>query len=340
MYNLGLLSAEISACKNELQQGVGRLAYLINIQDVDKDATDITDLSISSIVYKPGGQPYECEVVDDGIDARCKLQLGPYRNGFDHNITVRVFANDTPNRLRLYELLAGRVIVLFETYQDSGSVWQVAGWELGLEILNLEANWNDSDTLGAWIAELGCDDNYKEKDIPYLLASTTPDTTPIQIGAIPGESQGEDLEGGVLPINFTQEVTQPLIAVLVDPAGVGHFYPISQVTDYKVNVNIGEDLGAGTYKTYVLYAKGTVPVAGAMNYVTGGFTHATPSTGILTINSGVNVDRPLQAYIKDAGGNVQAFDVKRLSATSHEVNVGEALLPGAYTYYMTYIDTP
>jgi len=59
------------------------------------------------------------------------------------------------------------------------------------------------------------------------------------------------------------------------------------------------------------------------------------SSGILSIT--LDNTRPLTAYITMLDGNCMQFNVKRISATQVDVNIGEALPAGNYTIDLIYL---
>jgi hypothetical protein len=259
MWTTGALSAAISACGADTTNGIDHIGYLINIDDIDKSATTVTNFAISALSYNPGAAAFLCTLMlNDDPETSARFQRGQYRDGWDHNFTAKLFVNDTTNRLRLDELLRSRLAVVYKCYYADGtSYWEIAGYELGLEVKDVERNYNDPETGGGWVVTLGCDDDFKEKDFPYILG-TAPGTvviTAAEVETIEHKFTEAEVIAGVLTITTATAVAVPVAAMIIDAAGIANHYDIQRITDYQQRVNIGEKLKVGTYTAKVLYTQ-------------------------------------------------------------------------------------
>jgi hypothetical protein len=257
MWNTGQISAEIAACDIGTTNGIGHIAYVININDIDKSATVITDFAIDHLHYNPGAAAFMCAVLNtDEPEGNVKLIKGNYRDGWDHNIKLRFCINDTAIRLRLDECLHSRVCVVIQLWDAAGKQYfEILGYELGLEITDVDRNYNDEDTAGGWVVALACDDTYKEKDFPYILG-TAPGTIVIdatEVGAASVEITDVDVVAGVVTITTPDPVPAPVAAHLINRAGEVQHYNVQRIDNYHQRINIGDQLPVGTYTVKILY---------------------------------------------------------------------------------------
>ncbi len=259
MWTTGALSAEIAACDISTNNGVGHLAYVVNLDDIDKASTVVTDYAIASLVYNPGAAAFACTVMSsDEPEGNYKYVKGQYRNGWDHRVTLRFCINDTAIRLRVAELLRSRVVVILQLFDASGgSYFEVLGYELGLEVAEIDRNYNDQDTAGGWVVSFGCDDTFKEKDFPYILG-TAPGTIVVdatEVGSVTAVITDADVIAGWVTVNTAEAVPVPVAAHLINSAGEVNHYDIQRVTDYQQKINLGEPLQTGTYTIKILYTQ-------------------------------------------------------------------------------------
>ncbi len=256
MWTTGGLTADIAACGCETTNGIGNLAYIINFNDVDKAATVVTNFAISALSYNPGAAAFLCTILNtDEPEANVKFSRGQYRDGWDHNFKVKLMVNDTATRLRLDELLGSRVMIVYKLYTPTGSYWEIAGYELGLEVTEIDRNYNDEESAGGWVVAFGCDSTYKEKDFPYILG-TAPGTIVVdatEVNTISAIITDASVIAGEVTIVGATPVPVPLGAIVIDSAGVATHYEIQRVTNYIQKINIGDRLKVGTYTVKVPY---------------------------------------------------------------------------------------
>ena len=257
MWTTGTLSSDIMACACDTEPGVDHVAYIINLQDVDKAATVVSNLAISAIQYNPGAAALMCTLLPTSdIDVQAKMIRGNYRDGWDHSVTVRVMDNSTAIRQRIAELQHSRVMIVYGLRSSAGvRYFEVAGYELGLEVLDIDRNYNDEDTSGGWVIKFGCSDKFKEKDPPYIVG-----TAPGTIVVDATELETEELEiseagvvGGILNTETGVVVAVPVMTIVVDSAGVASEYQVQKIDDYHQRTNIGAQLKPGKYTVKIMY---------------------------------------------------------------------------------------
>ena len=64
------------------------------------------------------------------------------------------------------------------------TVFEVLGWDFGLELNEITRNTNDEDTLGGWVLTAGCSDTLKESLPPMTFFTTDIATTRLAIDAL------------------------------------------------------------------------------------------------------------------------------------------------------------
>ena len=257
MWTTGALSADIMACSCDTEPGIDHIAYIVNLQDVDKAATVVSNFAISAISYNPGVAALMCTLLQtDDIDVQAKMVRGDYRDGWDHSVTVRVMDNSEATRLRIDELKRSRVMIIYGLRSSSGTrYFEVAGYELGLEVLDIDRNYNDEETAGGWVIKFGCSDQFKEKDIPYIVG-TAPGTAVVNVTGLQMEEveiTQADVTAGIVLTETGVVVAVPVMAIIVDSAGSANEYQIQKVDDYHQRINIGAQLKVGSYTVKILH---------------------------------------------------------------------------------------
>lgn len=186
-----IASDVLKNCDN-LVNGIKDTVYFINLDDIDKDACTINTgnkLIIEGIVLKtasPSLRAYKLEGRNFSNDHDVALIKGQYMNGFDHNLMFRIFNNDPETKAWVNDIASGArfVAIIENNYNNStkvgtpgDSVFEVLGWDLGLEISEATRNTTDADVKGGWILKATCDDTNKEPYPPRTFYKTDLATT-------------------------------------------------------------------------------------------------------------------------------------------------------------------
>jgi hypothetical protein len=106
-----------------------------------------------------------------------------YQKVWDHNFIFRVFDNTPEDKLWIDNAKGSRFIVIIENNYnkpddvlgDGRTVFEVLGWDFGLELNAAERNTGDEEMLGGWLLTAGCSDSLKESMPPlsYFVTSLT-----------------------------------------------------------------------------------------------------------------------------------------------------------------------
>lgn len=167
-------------CEN-LVQGVKDRAYFINYNCVDKDlSTFDTDnpLLLTQLILKTVSPPCYAYCVDGynfSNEHNTAMVKKTYQKVWDHNFIFRIFDNTPEDKLWIENLKDSRFIIIIENNYnkpdavlgDGRTVFEVLGWDFGLELNAAERNPNDEEMLGGWLLTSGCSDTLKESYPPF-----------------------------------------------------------------------------------------------------------------------------------------------------------------------------
>lgn len=167
-------------CEN-LVQGVKDRAYFINYDCVDKDlSTFDTDnpLLLTQLILKTVSPPCYAYCVDGynfSNEHNTAMVKKTYQKVWDHNFIFRIFDNTPEDKLWIENLKDSRFIIIIENNYnkpdavlgDGRTVFEVLGWDFGLELNAAERNPNDEEMLGGWLLTSGCSDTLKESYPPF-----------------------------------------------------------------------------------------------------------------------------------------------------------------------------
>ena len=172
--------------------GVKDKIWLINLEDIDKDSCVFKtgdELVLESIILNtasPAKTAFTLEGKNYSNDYDVALVKGKYNNAYDHNLMFRIFDNDPDVKNWVHNACNGAkfVIVVENNYNNKSkvgtpgdSVFEVLGWELGLEISEATRNTIDADTKGGWVLKATCDETNKEPLPPLTFFKTDLATT-------------------------------------------------------------------------------------------------------------------------------------------------------------------
>lgn len=173
-------------CEN-LVPGVKDRAYFINYDCIDKDLSTFDDnnpLLLTQLVLKslsPTCYAYCVEGYNFSNEHSVAMVKKTYQKVWDHNFIFRVFDNTPETKLWIENAKGSRFVVIIEnnynkpddTLGDGRTVFEVLGWDFGLEVNAAERNTADEETLGGWILTAGCSDKLKESMPPLSFFVTT-----------------------------------------------------------------------------------------------------------------------------------------------------------------------
>jgi hypothetical protein len=169
-------------CAN-LVPGIKDLAYFINYDCVDKDLSTFdptNSLLCTQLVLKstsPACYAYCVEGYNFSNEHTVALVKKTYQKVWDHNFIFRLFDNTPETKLWVQNAVDSRFIVLIENNynKDDGitapgrTVFEILGWDMGLELNAAERDVNSDELLGGWLLTAGCSDKIKESLPPLSL---------------------------------------------------------------------------------------------------------------------------------------------------------------------------
>jgi hypothetical protein len=167
-------------CAN-MVAGIKDVAYLINIDDVDKDscAFDANNpLLLTQLVLKtasPALAAFYIEGHNYSNEHDTALVKGTYYNSWEHNFRFRIFDNTPEDKLWISKAIESRFVVVQENnYSNDASpagrtVFEVLGWDFGLEIKECVRAAGDEELAGGWNILAGCSAKLKESKPPLAL---------------------------------------------------------------------------------------------------------------------------------------------------------------------------
>lgn len=181
-------------CEN-LVQGVKDKAYFINYDCVDKDLSEFdpdNPLLLTNLILKntsPACYAYCVEGYNFSNEHSVAMVKKTYQKVWDHNFIFRIFDNTPEVKLWIQDAVDSRFIVIIEnnynkmdaTLGNGRTVFEVLGWDQGLELNAAERNVNDEEMLGGWTLTAGTSDRIKESLPPLSLFVTDIATTRLAI---------------------------------------------------------------------------------------------------------------------------------------------------------------
>jgi hypothetical protein len=178
-------------CAN-LVPGIKDMAYFINYDCVDKDLSTFdpnNSLLCTQLVLKtvsPACYAYCVEGYNFSNEHTTALVKKTYQKVWDHNFIFRLFDNTPETKLWVQNAVDSRFMVIMEnnySKEDSvngngRTVFEILGWDQGLELNAAERNPNDEELLGGWLLTAGCSDKIKESLPPlsYFVGGTIAST--------------------------------------------------------------------------------------------------------------------------------------------------------------------
>ena len=181
---------EIVACilKNcaNLVPGIKDKIYFINYDCVDKDTSTVdpdNDLLLTQLVLNTVSPPcyaYCLEGYNFSNEHTVALVKTKYQKNWEHNVIFRIFDNTPEDKLWIESAKDSRFMIIIENNYNKDltpaagevagrTVFEVLGWDFGLELNAVERNVNDEEMLGGYVLTAGCSDTMKESLLPRTL---------------------------------------------------------------------------------------------------------------------------------------------------------------------------
>jgi len=183
---------EIVACilKNcaNLVPGIKDKAYFINYECVDKTLSTFdptNSLLCTELVLKPASPACDAYCVEGynfSNEHNVAMVKTKYQKNWEHNFIFRIFDNTPEDKLWIENAKDSRFMVIIENNYNKNdgvtvegrTVFEILGWDFGLEINAATRDVNDAEMLGGWVITAGCSDTMKESLIPrtYFVGGT------------------------------------------------------------------------------------------------------------------------------------------------------------------------
>ena len=174
-----------------LVPGVKDIAYFINYDHVDKDLCTFdadNPLLMTQILLKdvsPAAYAYCVEGYNFSNEYNVALEKKRYQKVWNHNFIFRIFDNTPEVKLWVKDAVDSRFMVIVENNYNKPdavngagrTVFEVLGWDFGLELNAAERNANDDELLGGWLLTAGTSDVMKESLPPLTLFVTSIELT-------------------------------------------------------------------------------------------------------------------------------------------------------------------
>lgn len=173
---------------SKLLPGIKDRAYFINFDCVDKDTStfDVDNaLLLTQLVLETTSPPcyaYCVEGYNFSNEHTVAMVKGRYQKTWDHNFVFRIFDNTPEVKEWIDNAIGSRFMVIIENNYNKNdgvlaegrTVFEVLGWDFGLEINAAERDVNSDETLGGWVLTAGCSDTMKESLPPlaYFVGGT------------------------------------------------------------------------------------------------------------------------------------------------------------------------
>jgi hypothetical protein len=156
---------------NTLTPGLQDTIYLINIADIDKDLSSFSDgFTLTDISLIQNSKAYKVEGVNYSKSHKTTAVKKRFSSLWNHELLFRIFDNTPEDKLWINNSLDSKFIVIQENiYNKSGeTVFEVLGWEFGLEIITAERESNNDEFPG-WLIGAESHDKVKEVKPPIIL---------------------------------------------------------------------------------------------------------------------------------------------------------------------------
>lgn len=182
----------------QLVPGIKDKAYFINYDCIDKDMSTFdpdNSLLCTQLVLKTFSPPcyaYCVEGYNFSNEHSVALVKKTYQKVWDHNFTFRIFDNTPEDKLWIQNAIDSRFLIIIENNYskedavegDGRTVFEILGWDFGLELNAAERNTEDEEMLGGWVLTAGCSDKLKESLPPRSYFVTDIATTRLALESL------------------------------------------------------------------------------------------------------------------------------------------------------------
>lgn len=175
------IAADILYNCSNMVAGIKDLAYFINIDDIDKDSCTFdpaNPLLLTQLVLKtasPELTAFQVEGHNYSNEHDTALVKKTYYNSWEHNFRFRIFDNTPAVKLWIDTAVGSRFVIIQENNYSSetspigNTVFEVLGWDFGLEIKEAVRAAADEELAGGWNLLAGCSETLKESKPPLAL---------------------------------------------------------------------------------------------------------------------------------------------------------------------------
>jgi hypothetical protein len=190
--------ADILKNCSTLVAGIKDTIYLINIEDVDKDNCTFdadNPLILTSLVLKsasPDLSAYKFEGYNYSNEHKATLVKKTYSKTWEHSLIFRLFDNTPEDKLWITNAQDSRFLVIIENnynkndgvLEEGRTVFEVLGWDYGLELNAAERDANSDELQGGWLLTAGCHEKMKESLPPLTYFDSSLSDTRAAIASL------------------------------------------------------------------------------------------------------------------------------------------------------------
>jgi hypothetical protein len=179
--NCSKITASILENCDSMVAGIKDVAYLINIDDIDKDSCTFDNdnpMLLTQLVLKtasPALKAFKVEGHNLSNEHKTSMVKKTFYKAWEHGFTFRIFDNIPDIKKWVQEAKDSRFAVIQENMYNklaspAGSTcFEVLGWDLGLEINAAERDANSDELMGGWLMTAGCHEKMKESKPPLAF---------------------------------------------------------------------------------------------------------------------------------------------------------------------------
>jgi hypothetical protein len=186
--NCTKIAADLTAavCGQPPLAGTGARAILLNYDDVDKNASTVTNNIISEIIMDAGTQGYAFTTIEDSMLGETTLNKGTYFESLQHDLSLRIHTKTQAAKDFVDDIVGSKIIAIVENLETgtAGEIkYEVYGWDAGLEVNELTATTDMADET-VYVIKLGSGEKSKEGTLPKSFFDTDIATTETAITSL------------------------------------------------------------------------------------------------------------------------------------------------------------